>query len=376
MTDIFTYIFYLSLLFFLVISTYYLKDKKLKGKKYYDPNDLNILYVLIVIVISFFVGIRFEVGNDWDGYVTDFLSLTSNSSFSYFDQYYELGYYTLNWLVGVLNLGYQWVFFSSAIIAWYFYFKSVPRYIIPLFIFFIFTDEFFFSGMNLVRQFTAMALWVFSVKFIIDRNLKLFLLSIIGASLFHSSSLLLIPFYFIPYEKLYNQIYWMIIYGVSLIAVFFLDLSTIYQNLDLLVLALSDDIGTVERYARYAESGRLAAEETSLGLGFTFKLLVNFLIIMLSKSWIKRRPELKPYLVLFFIGAILFNIFYEFQLIGRLTNYFLIFRPLVLAYIIYFYWVFKKDRIIGPFIIFLYFLILLAAIYGSSNMCCPYQFHL
>ena len=227
--------------------------------------------------------------------------------------------------------------------------------------------------MNGLRQFAAMAMWVFSVKFIIDKNLKLFLLSIIGASLFHSSSLLLIPFYFIPYDKLYNQFYWIIIYGVSLITVFFFDLSAIYQNLDLLVLSLGDNIGAVERYARYAESGRLAAQETSLGLGFAFKLAINFLIIVLSKSWIKRRPEYKPYLVLFFIGAILFNIFYEFQLINRLAQYFLIFRPLVLAYIVHYFWVYKKDRIIGPSIGVLYLIIYLAAMFGNSNMCCPYQ---
>jgi hypothetical protein len=227
--------------------------------------------------------------------------------------------------------------------------------------------------MNLVRQFAAMAIWVFSIKFIVEKNLKLFLLSIIGASLFHTSSLLLIPFYFIPYDKLYNQFYWIIIYAVSLMAVFFLDLSIIYKNFQLFILLLSEDIGTVERYARYAESGRLAAQETSLGLGFTFKLAVNLLIIFLSKNWIKSKPDLKPYLVLFFIGAISFNIFYEFPLVGRLTNYFLIFRPLVLAYIVYHFWVYKKDRIIGPSIIILYFIIYLAAMYGSSNMCCPYN---
>jgi hypothetical protein len=356
-----------------VFSTYYLEGKKLKSERIYDPNRLNVLYALILIVLSFLIGFRFEVGVDWEGYVNDYFKLTSSQSFSYFDQYYELGYYTLNWLVGILNLGYQWVFFTMALISWYFYFKSVPKYIIPLFTFFLFADEYFFWGMNGVRQFAAMAIWVFSIKFIINKNLKLFLLSVFGASLFHSSSILFLPFYFIPYDRLYNQFVWTIIYVISVIVVFFLDLSVIYQNLDLLVLALSDDIGTVERYARYAETGRLTAEQTSLGLGFAFKLLVNFLIIILSKSWIKRQPQLKPYLVLFLIGSILFNIFYEFQLINRLTHYFLIFRPLVLAYIVYHFWVIKKDRIIAPTLVVLYFIIYLAAIYGNSNMCCPYQ---
>lgn len=376
MTDIFTYFTYITLLFFIVGSTYKLRNKKLSFEKVYDPSNLNVLYLLLLILLSFIIGFRFEVGVDWEGYVTDYLNLTSSSVFSYFDQYYEIGYYTINWLVGVLNFGYQGVFFTMAFISWYFYFKSVPKYIIPLFVFFLFADEYFFWGMNGVRQFAAMAIWVFSVKFIIERNLKLFLLSIIGASLFHSSSLLFLPFYFIPYDRLYNQYYWIIIYGISLIAVFFLDLSAIYQNLDILVYSLSDNIGTVERYARYAESGRLITQETSLGLGFLFKLLVNFFIIFFSKNLLLRKPELKPYFVLFFIGTILFNLFYEFQLLNRLGQYFLIFRPLVLAYLVYFLWGNKNYRIIAYMISFLYIIIFMASIYGNSNMCCPYQIRL
>lgn len=371
-----TYIIYLSVLFFLVFSTYYLKGKKLKSERKYDPNRLNVLYALILIVLSFLIGFRYEVGVDWEGYVNDYFKITSSPGFSYFDQYYELGYYTLNWLVGILNLGYQWVFFTMALISWYFYFKSVPKYIIPLFTFFLFADEYFFWGMNGVRQFAAIAIWVFSIKLIINRNLKLFLLSVFGASLFHASSIILIPLYFVPFDKMYNQFIWIVIYLISLFVVFFLDLSVIYQNLNLLILVLSDEVATVEKYARYAEAGKLTAQETSLGLGFIFKLLINLIIIILSKSWIKRQPHLKPYLVLFFIGSILFNIFYEFQLIGRLTNYFLVFRPLVLAYIVYYYWMYKNDQVIGLSIITLYFIIFLAAMYGNTNMCCPYQIQL
>lgn len=374
MTDINTYIIYLTTLLFMVGSTYYLGGKKLKSEGIYEPNKLNILYLLILIIFSIFIGFRYDVGVDWQGYVTDYIWLTSSSEFNYFDQYYEIGYYTINWFAGLLNLGHQGVFLFMAFISWYFYFKSVPKNIIPLFIFFIFVDEYFFWGMNGVRQFAAMAIWVYSIKYIIDKNLKYFLLTVIFASVFHLSSIFLIVFYIFPFERMYNLYIWVIAYVLSLIVVFFIDLSVIYNNLDFFVLALSDDIGTVERYARYAESGRLTAQETSLGLGFIFKIVINIMIIILSKSWIKRQPKYKPYLVLFFIGAILFNIFYEFQLINRLSHYFLIFRPLLLAFIVRYYWVYMKDRLLGPSLMILYFIIFVAAMYGNSNMCCPYQF--
>lgn len=373
MSELATYFFYILLLLFIVLTTNFIATKRLSKTEIYDPNRLNFLYIIILSILSFVIGFRYEVGNDWLGYVVDYSSLTTSSKFSFTEQNYELGYYTLNWFFGLLNFGYQWVFFFMALISWYFYFKSVPRYIIPLFVFFLFADEYFFWGMNGVRQFAAIAIWVFSIKLIIERKFIFFLILIISASLFHSSALILIPFYFVPYDKLYNIFYWIVIYVVSIFAVFFLDLSVIYQNLDYLVISLSDDIETVSRYSRYAESGKLTAEETKLGLGFTFKLLVNFFIIVLSKDLIKENLDLKPYFVLFFIGAILFNIFYEYQLINRFNNYFLIFRPLVLSHIVYFFLVYKKERIISPSIVILYFIIYLASIYGNSNMCCPYQ---
>ncbi|PRY88365.1 EpsG family protein [Mongoliibacter ruber] len=369
MTDIFTYLFYLSLMSFVFFTSFYLRNKKIKYKQF----EFDIFYILILLVLSFFIGFRFEVGVDWSGYVSIYHSISSNSKFNYSQQFYELGFYSLNWLMGVFDLGYQGVFFIMAFISWYFYFKSVPKYIIPFFVFFLFSEEYFFWGMNGVRQFAAMGLWVFSVKFIVDRNFKLFLLLVCAASLFHSTSLLLIPFYFLPYDKLYNQFFWILIYGCSLILFIFIDLSIIFQNFELLFLSLSKNIGVIDRYVGYVDRGQITSQDVSLGYGFVFKLVVNLFIIVFSKNLIKWQPSLRPYIVLFFIGAILFNVFYEVKLIGRLFSYFLIFRPLLLSYIVYYLYFIKRKRFISLLVMFLYIIVFLGSMYGNSNMCCPYQ---
>lgn len=375
MTEVSTYIIYVFILFFTISSTFYLGNKKLRSESYYDADKLNILYGLILTILAFVIGFRSEVGTDWEGYVSIFQQITTSTNLSFFTEQIEIGYFWLNLIIGNLGLSYQWMFFIIALLSWYFYFKSVPRFILPLFIYFLFVDEFFFWGMSGIRQFLAMAIWIYSIKFIINKNIKRFIIYILIASLFHSSSLILIPFYFLPYQKLYNQFYWIFIYIISLLAVLFLDLSTIYKNLEMLILVLSEDIGSFERYVKYVERDRLTARDTSLGMGFIFKIVINFIVIYLSKNLIEHSPKLKPYVFLFFIGAIAFNLFYEFELLNRIINYFLILRPLVLAYIVYFLWVYRKDRIIGPTVIFLYFIIYLVAIYNNSNMCCPYQFY-
>lgn len=372
MFDIFTFSIYIFLLAILVHLTSYSNKYLQNHIVFQTTSKLDLKHLIAILIISIIVGFRYQVGVDWEGYVRIFQDISSNSRLNSFTENLELGYFYINYSIGYLGLSYQWMFFVVAGFTWYFYFKSVPKYILPFFIFFLFTDEYFFWGMNGVRQFAAISIWVFSVKFIINKDLKLFILSILGASLFHQSAILLLPFYFVPYQKLYNRSYWLIIYFLSIIAVFFLDLSAIYQNLDSLILGLSDNIDTVQRYSNYAENG-LSSNELSLGLGFFFKLLINIVIIFLSKDLINKNYQLKPYFFLYFIGTILFNIFYEFQIIGRITNYFLIFRSLVLAFIIYHLILSKKYRIVAILIMVLYFLLFLSAMYASSNMCCPYS---
>src|SRR5690606_22473386 len=104
------------------------------------------------------------------------------------------------------------MFFVVSFISWFFFFKAVPRTILPLFLFFMFATEYFFWGMNGVRQFIAMGIWLFSIKFIVSRNIKKYLFLILFASIFHKSVLLLIFIYFIPFYKLYNRKVWLAIF--------------------------------------------------------------------------------------------------------------------------------------------------------------------
>jgi hypothetical protein len=261
-----------------------------------------------------------------------------------------------------------------AFITWYFYFKSVPRVLIPLFIYFLFVNEYFFWGMNGVRQFAAMAIWIFSLRYLIDEDLKRYLIFIFMASLFHASALFLIPLYFVPYDKLYSRFFWFSVFLGSLVFVYFIDLTILHIYIEMATLYLSQYFDVASRYARYIQSGSLVEQQTQLGLGFVFKLIVNGFIIWVSADLVKYKTKLKPYFILFFIGAILFNIFYEFKLVGRLNNYFQIIKSVLLAYITYYYWFIDKKRVLVIVGICLYFLLYLSTIYNSSNMCCPYQF--
>jgi hypothetical protein len=372
MSDLFTYFFYTALLFFVVGSTYYLKNVKLTSDENYDPYKLNIFFYLILIVLALFIGFRFKVGVDWQGYVADFYKITkNNTSYYYSNQYYEIGFYTINWLVGYYNFGFQWLFFIMALLTWYFYFKSVPKFILPLFLFFLFSDEYFFWGMNVVRQFLAMAIWVYSIRFIIEKKFLVYLFLILIASLFHFSSLILIPIYFIPFQKLHNIKIWFILYLISLTFIFNIFYSA--NNILQYFLSNNDFINLLGVYGRYAESGRVVFDKTSLGLGFIFKIFISFFIFSFSGKFLLIYPKMNPYFILFFIGSIFFNIFYDVELIDRINNYFLIMRPFILSFLIYYLWNYENKKFISFMICFLYLIVYYFTIFNNSNQCCPYQ---
>lgn len=376
MIDPFTYFIYLGLLFLVVGFTYIGSlwvDKtdyafgEIRLSRYFKKST--IYHLIALILISFLVGFRFEVGVDWGAYVRHFNSL--DQSISLDGQQWEWGYFAINKIIAVLGGKYTWMFFIVAFISWYFVFKSVPAALLPLVLFFLFTDEFLFWSMNGVRQFVTLAIFLYAVNFIIQRELKIFLILIFLGALFHYSILFLIPLYFIPYQKLYNQKVWIIAFIISLIfsnPTFLVDgILDIYTN-------LAEKISFIDFYLGKIERGKFGAQEMDIGLGFIFKQLVTVVIIFLSKPIIEKYPQTKIFFVLFFFGAIFFNLFYMYPLIGRFIRYLTIFRPIALALIVSYLWE-RKNNIIGIIpIITLYFFLYLVAIYTSSNMCSPYNF--
>ncbi len=372
MFDFFTYFIYISLLIILSMLTGYKQNFAPLDLSLEEKSRLRVQHFVALLVISFIVGFRYEVGVDWAGYKEGFEYIKARPHLHFYDQYMEIGFFYVNKIVASFNLSYVWLFFIMAFISWFFFFKAVPKFLLPLFIFFLFTDEHFFWGMNGVRQFAAMSIWLVSIKYILDRKLLKYFLLLLLASLFHRSVLLLLPFYFIPYFKLNKKYLWICLFLGSLV----IGSSNAFVNLiENLILWLGQKIEIIGLYVRYIDSNKLAInEETQLGFGFLFKILVNLLIILLSGKVIKKYPKTTIYFVLFFLGTILFNLSYNIQLLGRINNYFLIIRPIILAILVWYFWKNPKYRTVLVVFCMLYFLLFLRAIYNSSNMCTPFTF--
>lgn len=371
MIDFFTYFVYCTLLLVLIFLANLRNNKNHDSQLYIVNNNFKIEYFFSIAFISIIVGFRFEVGNDWFGYVNDFNYAKLYSSLKFTDQYYEFGYFYLQKFFHQLGLSYQWMFFTIAFISWYFLYNSLPNKLIPLFIFFVFANEYFFWSMNGIRQFVSLSIFVFSIKYILSREKYYYLLCISIACLFHYSSFLLFIFYLIPLK--YNRNLFLSLFIIS----FFVGTTDIITQLSDGILTFLDAIiPGVGIYLRYftLESLSTFDSEINYGLGYAFIVIVNFLIILSSKKVIKKYSSSKIYFLIFTIGAIIFNLSSNIFIIGRFNTYLLFIKTIVLAYTVLYFWNFKKYKffvIIGIFFFLFFFLI---SIYNSSNMSSPYQF--
>ena len=370
MIDFFTYFVYTGLLFSLIILANLRSSTNHDEQLYLTRNNFRIEYFFSVLLISFIVGFRYDVGNDWAGYLADFNNIKFNTFLTFEDQYYEFAFFYINKIIPQLGLSYHWMFFSVAFISWYFLYKSLPNKLIPLFIFFIFTTEYFFWSMNGIRQFVALTIWIYSITFIIKREKYYYFLFLFIASLFHTSSVFLILFYFLPLK--YNRKLFLILFLVS---VFIGSTDYILLFFFKILSLLSIIIPVIEPYLRYLDFTKiLINSDLNYGLGYFFIVIVNFLLLLFSEAVIKKYSSSKIYFLLFAIGTVIFNLSSNIFIIGRINTYLLFIKTIVLAYTFFYYWNFKKYRffVIVSLLLFIFFFY--AAIYNSSNMCSPYQF--
>lgn len=166
----------------------------LLSKKHLIINK-NILFVFLSYLIMVFVtGTRYNVGVDYFyTYVPIFNKILSGLNVDV-----EYGYYLLNKLVILFTDNYMWLFVVCSVIFFFFIYKYIfrdsPYPYLSIFLFI--TSTYFFVYMNAMRQMLAISIFLFSLKYIYtDEKIKYFI-SILFASMFHTSILICLPLIF------------------------------------------------------------------------------------------------------------------------------------------------------------------------------------
>ncbi len=335
-------------------------------------NRLNIFHFIALLLISIVAGFRYQVGNDWMAYKRYYDRMINSLEVRFDEQTMEYGYYVINKIFSQLELSHVFVFFVAAYLGWYFVFKSVPARLLPLSLFFLFTDEQFFLSMNLVRQFIAMGIFLFALRYVTSRSLFKYILMIMLASFFHYSAIILLLVYFLPFKKMYNQYVWA---GIFIVTLLLSGNQTLIESFLNALFYVTGQYELAAVYHTYFLSESFLRGVDSVGLGFYFSVVMSFVILYFSKEIIVKYPNSKQYFILFFIGVVIFNMFYMFMIIVRINNYFMILKSILLALTVYHLWSGNGLRkSLGIAIMVLYIVLFIASMSRSARMCCPYQF--
>lgn len=370
-----TYIVYFGLLFF-VITVAFLSKRGfiLSSNKTIEPQTAYIyLLPLVAISLAFVSGVRYEVGVDWRGYLEAYLSLRDTGFDRSLLERWEYGYLLLNQFFAVLGADHKWMFFTVALIGWVIYTRSIPLSLLPMALFFTFTSEIYFWSNNAVRQFVAASFFLFSLRYVAKKSIIKYTASLILGSLFHVSVLLLWPLYFLlgrmPLNKFLVPAAVFVSFVVGQLNIYGFALQWMEDNLQ----GLASMLG----YGHYLAVLSYTSEvDLDLGLGFYWIVLTNLIVAVVGTHFNKRDDFSRILLTAFVIGAVLFNLFYASQLMGRVFIYLIFLKPVLLAYCIA---LMSNSNIGISFkfgLVLCYVFIFVAAIERSSHQCCPYQWSL
>ena len=200
---------YFSILILLILCEYI---NILTNHKY---KYLSSMYLVVIGSILFLLAaFRDGIGYDYENYRRIF-SLITIDKVPQGSSNVEWGFYLLN----VISYSFTIVIFISALIAIPMKIKLICEYsedgLLSLIMYF--TSVFIMFDMGVIRQGIAITFMLFSVKYIINRDFKKFLLVILCGSLFHITILVTIPLYFLSYMEFDRKV----IYGASFIALLF-----------------------------------------------------------------------------------------------------------------------------------------------------------
>lgn len=277
---------------------------------------------LVFALITLFLALRYNWGNDYLNYLRMFESF-SNSSVSIFDydgilslrERGEVGWTFINLLcrpIGFFGMVAILTLFECCVIYRFIkYNVNKDDYWFAIFIF-LFCADYFMIGASMMRQWLAICIFILAIPNITERRPIRYILLILIMSSIHTSALILLPLYLLTYIqniKLNNVAFVIILVFVYIIWVF---VGPFIFRGALSFLFTYDEFGEYSDYLTDSGSG------VSTGFGVLFKTL--FAIILMTRIN-ELNPHMRTMLLIYFISIFLLPLASTVPMIGRIGMY-------------------------------------------------------
>ena len=263
-----------------------------------------------LLIFTFFIGVRFNYGIDYLSYLDGYENF-KHGNIGLFDNV-EGGFTFIVNILAYFDVHFSIFFALVAFIQIFiiYYALKEERYLLPFVVLLIILGPHLVSMCGGLRQWVAAFIFLFSIRYIANKNLIKYLICIFIAYTMHKSVLILIPLYFLPVnKKIIPNVYIQI--GLLLLCVF-LGLNPSWTE----ILFKLEDLLFFLNYSNYSETLSIWMEEGN-DFNFGFQnislLTVSIITIILFNKIQKQYKDNKL--------IILFNLF----LIG-VCYYFVMFR--------------------------------------------------
>lgn len=170
-------------------------------------------YKLLVIgsFLPLFIvsAIRFDVGTDYSYiYIPLFERLATPGEW-----FQDVGFALLNKFVLLFTTDYIWIFIITSFLFCFFVYYAIMRLSVNTFqsVILIVITSIFFGSLNIVRQSIAMAILIYAIKFIKERELIKYIIFCLIAASMHSTALIMLPLYFVLDKNISAKVQFVIV---------------------------------------------------------------------------------------------------------------------------------------------------------------------
>ena len=307
--------------------------------------------VVLIILLCFIMGFRYNVGNDYHNYVDIYENL------DWYMDVFEPGYILLCQFSQKLNLTYQFPFFICSLLTVlpiaFLVNKTIPRMFCTSMTVYVLSYV-YFEAMNTVRQAVAMSAFLLVFYFYIIKEQKLkALLALIFGALFHKS-ILIIAFLAFVISKFRDK------FNIKLCLILLLGSFVIGHCLQSFFDAISGLTMLLGLNSNYMD----VFEERGVASG-TFQIYLNIsalYLLIFNKKQLSQKNRRNQIIALFYVaGIVIYNVFISFYIGLRFYWYFYLFLILVIPNLL------KKRKIkIRP--LFFIALVLIITIYTFVSL--------
>lgn len=313
-----------------ILAAFFAYISKYKGQKHF--------LVLSMVIIAYIMGLQDNVSVDFSAYARNFNEImngTKGFAFLGLDERHssgniEVGWYTLNKILGSIINSYHFVALVSSIFICCVIYKMLKYvdwewYWLSIIYFYFINMQFCMSG---IRQAMAMMCFMLTTLFFIEKKWKNLTLTIILGLSFHNSFLAvlcLLPLLIIPDNFIEKHIKKIIV--ICFIAYIII----LSQSNSIRLLLINEFMSNLEEHASDYDGYLISILEAKSSLANTLFRFINFIFIVIGFYYSKAKE--RKLLLFYLISTYTIAIVGENSALARINNYLSIFAILAIAII-------------------------------------------